>query len=86
MIQSERFRLKETEKNLNSYEFEIATLKQRNDELIDEKAHNLACQAMTETTLHQKMQILLEVNHQHENNLYNTRAKIEELDRTVNIL
>jgi hypothetical protein len=54
MIQSERLRLKEAEKNLKSYEFEIETLKQRNDELIDEKAHNFACQAMTATTLHQK--------------------------------
>jgi hypothetical protein len=28
----------------------------------------------------------MEVNHQHENNLYNTRAKIEEMNRTVNKL
>jgi len=61
-------------------------LKQRNEELIDEKAHNLAHQAMTETTLRQEMQILLEVNHQHEINLHNTRVKIEEMDRTVNKL
>jgi len=86
IIQNERLRLKDTENNLKSAEFEIATLKQRNEELIDEKAHNLAHQAMTETKLRQEMQIILEVNNQHEMNLHNTRAKIEEMDRTVNKL
>jgi len=84
MLQNERYRCKDLENLLKTAEFENSMLKRRNEELISDKAELISKQSASESAHRQELQALLEVNRQHELNLQNTRAKINEMDKTVN--